>query len=52
MQWTPTGTNVADYPRLAQLWWQNIGDAVSGAKTPHEAMTALAGACHEYIFSN
>ncbi|TFH75948.1 carbohydrate ABC transporter substrate-binding protein [Gammaproteobacteria bacterium LSUCC0112] len=42
LQWTPTGTNVADYPRLAQLWWQNIGDAASGAKTPQEAMTALA----------
>lgn len=41
-QWTPTGTNVPDYPRLAQLWWQNIGDAASGAKTPQEAMTALA----------
>lgn len=42
LQWTPTGTNVADYPRLAQLWWQNIGDAASGAKTPQEAMTSLA----------
>jgi glycerol transport system substrate-binding protein len=41
-QWTPTGTNVPDYPRLAQLWWQNIGDAASGAKTPQQAMTALA----------
>ena len=42
VQWTPTGTNVPDYPRLAQLWWQNIGDASSGAKTPQQAMTALA----------
>ncbi|MBN1239780.1 MAG: carbohydrate ABC transporter substrate-binding protein, partial [Gammaproteobacteria bacterium] len=30
VQWSPTGTNVPDYPRLAQLWWQNVGDAVSG----------------------
>ena len=44
VQWTPTGTNVPDYPRLAQLWWQNIGDAASGAKTAQEAMTALATA--------
>jgi glycerol transport system substrate-binding protein len=29
--WSPTGTNVPDYPKLAQLWWQNIGDATSGA---------------------
>jgi glycerol transport system substrate-binding protein len=42
VQWTPTGTNVPDYPRLAQLWWQNIGDASSGAKTPQQALTALA----------
>ncbi|MBC6405979.1 MAG: carbohydrate ABC transporter substrate-binding protein [Rhodospirillales bacterium] len=44
LQWTPTGTNVPDYPKLAQLWWQNIGDASSGAKTPQEAMDALAEA--------
>jgi len=41
VQWTPTGTNVPDYPKLAQLWWQNIGDAASGAKTPQEAMDSL-----------
>lgn len=44
LQWSPTGTNVPDYPKLAQLWWQNIGDASSGAKTPQEAMDALAAA--------
>ena len=42
--WTPTGTNVPDYPKLAQLWWQNIGDAMSGAKTPQEALDALCDA--------
>lgn len=41
--WTPTGTNIPDYPRLAQLWWQDIGDAISGDKTPQEAMDSLAG---------
>ncbi|BCJ92215.1 ABC transporter substrate-binding protein [Terrihabitans soli] len=44
VQWTPTGINIPDYPKLAQLWWQNIGDASSGAKTPQEAMDALAAA--------
>ena len=39
--WSPTGTNVPDYPKLAQLWWQNIGDAMSGAKTPQEALDGL-----------
>lgn len=41
VQWSPTGTNVPDYPKLAQLWWQNIGDAMSGAKTPKEALDGL-----------
>ena len=41
VRWSPTGTNIPDYPRLAQLWWQNIGDAMSGAKTPQEALDAL-----------
>ena len=44
VQWSPTGTNVPDYPKLAQLWWQNIGDASSGAKSPQEAMDALCAA--------
>ncbi len=44
VQWSPTGTNVPDYPKLAQLWWQNIGDAMSGAKTPQEALDALCAA--------
>ena len=42
--WSPTGTNVPDYPKLAQLWWQNIGDAMSGTKTPQEALDALCAA--------
>ena len=41
VRWSPTGTNVPDYPKLAQLWWQNIGDASSGAKSAQEALDAL-----------
>lgn len=40
--WTPTGTNVPDYPKLAQLWWQNIGEAVAGEVTVSTAMDHLA----------
>ena len=40
--WTPTGVNVPDYPKLAQLWWQQIGDVNSGNYTPQEAMDRLA----------
>lgn len=49
VQWTPTGNNVPDYPKLAQLWWQNIGDASSGAKTPQAAMDSLAAAQDEVL---
>ena len=40
--YTPTGINVPDYPKLAQLWWQNIGDVNSGVFTPQQAMDRLA----------
>lgn len=42
VQYTPTGVNVPDYPKLAQLWWQQIGDVNSGAFTPQQAMDRLA----------
>ncbi|MEM7218038.1 MAG: ABC transporter substrate-binding protein [Pseudomonadota bacterium] len=40
--WTPTGTNVPDYPKLAQLWWENVANAVSGEMTPQAALDRLA----------
>lgn len=40
--WTPTGTNVPDYPKLAQLWWKNVAQAVTAEKTPQAAMDTLA----------
>ena len=40
--WTPTGTNVPDYPKMAQLWWKNVSTAISGEKTPQGAMDNLA----------
>ncbi|OEF48261.1 ABC transporter substrate-binding protein [Enterovibrio norvegicus] len=44
VQWTPTGTNVPDYPKLAQLWWQFIAEAANGESTPQEALDGLAKA--------
>ena len=35
--WSPTGVNVPDYPKLAQLWWANVAEAVTGEKTPQAA---------------
>jgi len=43
-RWSPTGTNIPDYPKLAQLWWQNIGDAAAGAKSAQQSLDALCGA--------
>ena len=43
-EWSPTGTNVPDYPKLAQLWWQYISQAASGEATPQEALNGLAEA--------
>lgn len=42
VRWTPTGINVPDYPKLAQIWWQQIGDVNSGVFTAQEAMNRLA----------
>ena len=39
--WTPTGVNVPDYPRLAQLFWQHIGDISAGTFTAQQAMDRL-----------
>jgi len=40
--WTPTGINVPDYPKLSQIWWQQIGDVNSGTFTPQQAMDRMA----------
>jgi len=48
-QWSPTGTNVPDYPKLSALWWQNIGDAAAGSKTPQQAMDALCKAQEDVL---
>ena len=40
--WTPTGVNVPDYGKMAQVWWQNISNAISGQSTPQQAMDGLA----------
>jgi len=44
LAWTPTGTNVPDYARLAQLWWTRLAQAVTGRLEPQAALDALAAA--------
>ena len=31
--WTPTGVNVPEYGKLAQVWWQNVSKGISGEAT-------------------
>lgn len=44
MAWILTGTNVSDYPKMAQLWWKNVAEAMTGEKTRQAAMDNLAEA--------
>jgi len=44
LQWSPTGTNVPDYPKLAQLWWQYIAEVASGESSAQQALDGLATA--------
>jgi glycerol transport system substrate-binding protein len=47
--WTPTGTNVPDYPKMAQLWWKNVATAITAEKTPQAAMDKLADEMDEVM---
>ena len=42
--WTPSSTNVPDYPRLAPVWWQNLAPVMSREVTPKEGLDNLAAA--------
>ncbi len=42
--WTPTGTNVPNYPKLSVLWWRHVSKAVTGRLTTAQAMDELANA--------
>lgn len=42
--WTPTGTNVPDYTRLSNYWWQYVGEAVNGQRSVTDAMQEMAKA--------
>ncbi|MGE5451799.1 MAG: ABC transporter substrate-binding protein [Acidobacteriota bacterium] len=40
--WTPTGTNVPDYPRMAPIWWTHIGSAIRGEVSVQTALNNMA----------
>lgn len=41
-EWTPTGSNVPDYPQMAALWWQYVGLASYENEPVPEVMQQLA----------
>jgi len=47
--WTPTGTGVPAYGKLAPVWWKNIAPAVSGSTTPQQAMDNVAEQMEQVI---
>ncbi|WP_033417021.1 ABC transporter substrate-binding protein [Hahella ganghwensis] len=47
--WTPTGTNVPDYPRLSPLWWQHVSKAVTGELKVDVVMSNLAAAMDKQL---
>lgn len=47
--WTPTGTNVPDYPKLAPLWWQHLIPVVENRQTPQQALNQLAEAMDKQL---
>lgn len=42
LAWSPTGSNVPDYPGLSDLWWKNIAPAADRSLSAKEAMDKLA----------
>jgi len=49
VSWTPTGTNVPDYPGLSDLWWKNVALAINGQLSPQEAMNKMANTMDERL---
>ncbi|MCA9999155.1 MAG: hypothetical protein KDE56_25500, partial [Anaerolineales bacterium] len=47
--WTPTGTNVPNYPKLSVLWWRYVSKAVTGRLTTAQAMDELAYAMDDEL---
>lgn len=47
--WTPTGTNVPDYPGLANYWWQYISQIVEGKVTTQAGMDRFAMAVDKHL---
>ncbi|MDP5145572.1 ABC transporter substrate-binding protein [Shewanella sp. ULN5] len=40
--WTPTGSNVPDYPNMAGFWWLYVSKIVDGTYSPKQGLDAFA----------
>lgn len=47
--WTPTGTNVPDYPELANYWWQYISQIIEGKVSTQKGMDNFAAAVDKHL---
>jgi len=47
--WTPTGTNVPDYPGLANFWWQYISQIIEGKVTTQQGLDNFAHRVDEHL---
>jgi len=48
--WTPTGTNVPDYPLLAPAWWKTVPKVVDEGLSPQEAVNQLASYLDDKLY--
>jgi len=47
--WTPTGTNVPDYPGMANYWWRYISPIVQGDVKAKKGMDDMAHAMDKHL---
>ncbi|WP_156669093.1 ABC transporter substrate-binding protein [Shewanella sp. UCD-FRSSP16_17] len=47
--WTPTGTNVPDYPGMAGYWWQAVSHILTGEVSVAQGMNNLAEKIDEHL---
>ena len=40
--WTPTGTNVPDYPSMSPAWWRTVPKVVAEGLNAQQSMDELA----------
>ena len=47
--WTPTGSNVPDYPNMAGFWWQYVSKIVDGTYSAKQGLDAFAKRVDDHL---